>query len=298
VDDRLTTNRRGFFGRAWREALTAAPKLAPRPLAGVSGLTDSPAAPPEDPALPPFSSPIAAAPVAATEGLTLEDLLAHASEVGLAHRRDAIRSLARWSVRLTPAAGGRSRLGTAPDVLAEIDLSSVVAPELPTYGRLRFDADAVHHVDDAATVGADGESLEATRELLLPRVWSDGVEALALNNEERDGWQALRVWLAERQGVELHDQASGFLALHRLLGYPDETSGDMPLTCELLADGAVLDEPYPRMHPRAPEVASRTGRWRLLLQLSTGGLQRVYFWVAAEDLRAGDFSQVQVIRTA
>ena len=203
-----------------------------------------------------------------------------------------------FSVRLTPAADGRSWFG-GERYLAQIDLASVAAlgavSELPADGALRFDDDGATLLSAPGPVSA-AQSLEPTLELSLPRVWSAPVEALGLNADERIAWQALRVWLAERQNVELHDSTPGFLDLHRLLGYPDETGGDMPLMCELLEAGVVLEEPYPRMHPLSRELEVPSRRWRLLLQLSVGDRRRVYYWITAEDLAAGDFSRVRTIR--
>lgn len=333
MSERAGTNRRAFFGRAWRDALAAAPK----PFAVAAGMGDPPQAEPVPAPEPPrFSPALAAPPQPATGGMTLDDLLAQTVTVGLDGRAEAIRSLARWSVRLTPAPGGRSQLGGFPGLardvewpavegrplafLAQIDLThGAAAPPLPpAAGCLLFFADVDGTASGTAvdgrvlltsTLAADPrdrpplpgpvespQSLEHSLELSLPRVWSAPVEALDLRDVERDGWQELRAWLAERQRVELHDRTAGFLALHRLLGYPDETGGDMPLSCELLAAGAVLDEPYPRMHPLARALEPRAERWRLLLQLSVGGVERVYFWIASEDLDAAEFSRVRVIR--
>ena len=308
MSERPPTNRRAFFTRAWRVPPAPAPERSAA----------------ADPA-PATAEP--ARPGPATGSATLEDVLAHAVTVGLAARAGAIRSLARWSVRLTESAGGTSSLGGAPDLpgdvawpsadgrplpfVAQVDLGAVAAlgveAPLPAGGRLLVFAEpegtpfvrgSVLVVPGPVPGGtaSGGRPLEVSPELSLPRVWSAPVQALGLADDERDAWQALRAWLAERQGVELHDRASGFLALHRLLGYPDEKSGDMPLMCELSAAGADLADTAPLMHPLARELEARSGRWRLLLQLSVGERERVYAWVAAEDLDAGDLSRVRLIR--
>ncbi len=242
-------------------------------------------------------SPTTAAAVSGT--VTLDELLAQAAVAGLEGRSEAVRALARRSIRLTPDVAGRSSLG-GERCLAQIDLASIAAlgaaPALPAEGALVFADDRVGLVSAPGPVSG-AEPVQPSLELSLPRVWSAPVEALGLGTDERTAWIALRVWLAERQGVELHDSTPGFLALHRLLGYPDETGGDMPLRCELLDAGVAHDdEPYPRMHPRARELEPRSARWRLLLQLSVGDAERVYFWITAEDLEAGDFNRVRVMR--
>jgi hypothetical protein len=287
------SNRRAFFGRAWRDALAAAPKVAPKPFAIAAALRDAPGA--EAAAAP---SPLPAMPAIVSGSVTLDDLVVQAAVAGLQDRGDAVRALARHSVRLTPAADGRSSFG-GDQYLAQIDLASVAALgaalPLPADGWLMFSGDAVAVVSDRAP-DRGSQPLAASVELSLPRVWSAPVEALGLSTDERIAWQKLRVWLAESQGVELHDSTPGFLALHRLLGYPDETGGDMPLMCELLQAGVELDEPYPRMHPLARELEAQALRWQLLLQLSVGESERLYFWVIADDLDAGDFTRVRIIR--
>lgn len=160
----------------------------------------------------------------------------------------------------------------------------------------------------ASTVSLDtaappsSRSIELSSELQLPRVWSDCVQALELDQTEHDGWQRLRRQLAERQGVEVHDSTHVFQVTHRLLGYPDERRGDMPLACELLARGYVLGEDPPLTHPCAGEAAPYARRWRLLLQLSMdeelgwswgGRRERFYVWIDESDLANGDFERVR-----
>lgn len=286
------SNRRAFFGRAWRDALAAAPKVAPKPFAIAAALSD----PAEAEAV--ATPPLAPTPAIASGPVTLDSLVMQAAVAGLADHAEAVRTLARHSVRLTPAADGRSSFG-GDQYLAQVDLASVAAlgaaPHLPADGWLMFSADAVAVVS-ARAPDSGSQPLAASVELSLPRVWSAHVEAIGLSTDERIAWQKLRVWLAESQGLELHDSTPGFLVLHRFLGYPDETGGDMPLVCELLEAGVELDEPYPRMHPRARELEEQARRWQLLLQLSLGDTERVYFWITAEDFDAGDFTRVRVIR--
>src|ERR1700733_13133697 len=65
-------------------------------------------------------------------------------------------------------------------------------------------------VPGAATVSLDTgvppswRSIELSAERQLPRVWSDNVQALELDEAEHDGWQRLRQQLTRRQGVEGH----------------------------------------------------------------------------------------------
>ena len=98
-------------------------------------------------------------------------------------------------------------------------------------------------------------------QLVLPRVWSEPVQALDLSSDEHDAYVRLRDRLAVRQGVEIEHGGGAEVAYHRVLGYPDETTGTMPADCALV-DG--------------------DGPWRLLLQVSAGPTKRIYVWVRSE----------------
>jgi hypothetical protein len=163
-------------------------------------------------------------------------------------------------------------------------------------------------IPEAATTSLEAapprpvRSIELSPEFQLPRVWSDSVQALELEEAEHDGWQRLREQLAERQGVEVHDMTHGFQVMHRLLGYPDTRRGDMPLACELLDRGYILGDTPPLAHPCAAEAEPDAGRWRLLLQLSMDDelgwswgdrRERLYLWIDDGDLTNGDFSRVR-----
>jgi uncharacterized protein YwqG len=158
---------------------------------------------------------------------------------------------------------------------------------------------------DIRSAWAEGRRIRPSAELVLPRVWSEPVQALELSNAERDAWQEVRGHLATSQGTASDDPAAdASLAIHRLCGYPDERRGDMPLACELLARGLELGDDPPRVHPHAANLARHRGRWRMLLQLSAdaelgwewgSSQQRLYFWVDERDLTAGDFSRARAI---
>ncbi|HEX5145548.1 MAG TPA: DUF1963 domain-containing protein, partial [Conexibacter sp.] len=150
-----------------------------------------------------------------------------------------------------------------------------------------------------------GDAVALAPELVLPRAWSAPVEALALEGEEQLAWQALREHLADVQGVALGDAGRDDDApqsLHRLLGYPDERHGDMPLACELLDAGAEPGDEPPLAHPRAAELEPRAGRWQLLLQLSHDERvgwswgdrrARLYAWADERALAAGELAGVR-----
>jgi hypothetical protein len=255
--------------------------------------------------------------------VTVDELLAMAAEVGLGERLDAIRDLARDSVRVTlgdaQAAARASRLSAAPArsrepfCPARLDLADVAAvlgaeDPMPRDGMLSCiamgDGEYRVVVDDVAPAAERRLPVDLSVELQLPRVWSHSVQALALDTAEHDAWQLLREQLAERQGVELHDATWELQAIHRVLGYPDERNGDMPLICELLARGHELGDDPPRIHPAAAEAEQHAQRWRLLLQLTMDDelgwswgdwRERLYLWIDEQDLANGEFARVRAI---
>jgi hypothetical protein len=255
--------------------------------------------------------------------ITIDELLAMAREAGLGERLDAVRDLARDSVRVTlgdaQAAARASCLGEAPARAREpfcparLDLAEVAAVldaevAMPREGMLSCIAtgDGEYRVviDDVAPAAQRWHPVDLSVELQLPRVWSAAVQALELDPAEHDAWQQLREQLAERQGVDLHDATWELQAIHRVLGYPDERNGDMPLICELLARGHELGDDPPLAHPRAAEAEPHVGRWRLLLQLTIDdelgwswgdARERLYLWIDEQDLANGDFARVRAI---
>jgi hypothetical protein len=310
-------SRRAFLRGAWRDARAAAPQVASAVVPAVRPFLrgpDGPASPGRD----------VIDATAVKDTATVDELLSAATEFRLADRLECVRSLVRRSVRLVPAATavgtGRSRLG---EPLAQIDLAELtslgVGHGLPADGLLHLDCDIsdegprwrgpqavlVGHIPEGKVnpppaTHASAIALLLSVELSLPRVWSAPVAALDLDESEQQGWQELRGWLARRQGVELFDQVEVHLAAHRLFGYPDERTGEMPLICELLAAGAVIDD-HPIAHPRARELEALARRWRLLLQLSAAEelawpwaarYERLYFWIDEQRLEAGDLSEI------
>ena len=141
----------------------------------------------------------------------------------------------------------------------------------------------------------------ASPELTLPRAWSSPVQALGLRGDRVDRWEELRRRLAFAQGVDLTDQPARPLSIHRLLGYPDERTGQMAVWCELLERGVDLRGEPVFMHPMARQVQEDAVRWRLLLQASRDprlgwrwgeGYERLYVWVLDEELTERSFERV------
>lgn len=142
-----------------------------------------------------------------------------------------------------------------------------------------------------------GLPIRLSTELSLPRAWSAAVQSLDLDEDELTAWESLRTTLAHRQGIQLADAGpEPPPALHRLFGFADETTGAMPLACELMAAGHDVSDGYPAMHPQARASEAGAARWRLLLQLSpdpdlgwSWGTEacRLYIWVDRDDLAHG-----------
>lgn len=338
------SSRRGFLrslvGEVVRGAQEIAPVLnLPGDLTGASAqerglMVEAPAPIPRH--------TLRAAPVA--HPITLEQLLELAHENDLGERLDAVRTLARRSFRIThDDDGGEGPFGPdlPPGVrwphwngdglpfLTQIDLAALgedgAATPLPSHGLLSVfcAGGGALACNGPAPDGAvrvlwlDGEDTGRTTlaqrpatsssELMLPRVWAAPVQELGLDGLEQLAWQELRKQLAELQGIVLPDVVDGATeigALHRLLGYPDERIGTMPLACEFAARGIELEDGPVYGHSRATELAPYAHHWRLLLQLTVDEelgwswgerRDRLYIWIHEQDLAAHDFSRVWAI---
>jgi Domain of unknown function (DUF1963) len=235
-------------------------------------------------------------------------------------RDDTLRALAATGLRLTPADDGpsaRAWLGGAPELpdevewphwggalltlVAQIDLA---ATPLGLDGQLLLFFDTVRAPSgmQAGAAGSSralrvaaappppgGQPMRLDGELMLPSVWAPAVQGLGLGVVQQGAYQEVRRLLAQRQGVELEEGTGASTAYHRVLGLPDDVLGAMALTCELTSRGLDGDE-----WQAAPDAQAAAGRWRLLAQV-TRPEQRVFFWIASDDLDAGDFSRVWAI---
>ncbi len=260
---------------------------------------------------------------------TYEELLELADGYGLGHRRDAVREHCRVSVRLKLSGANEAAAWPPLDawpswkraplsLLLALELAELAAvcphAELPAAGTLCVfgatgDSPSGLTLEDAGRCQLvlteepvrGCPAVEASGELTLPRVWSDSVDALGLSSDEQEAWEQLRLSLAELQGVRAFDAESVPRAIHRLLGWPDERDGWMPLACALGEEGIELAGEVPALHPRAQEFGSRAGEWRLLLQLTEepglgwvwGGKGRLYVWIRERDLASGEFGRVR-----
>jgi hypothetical protein len=321
------TNRRGFlraFVRSAGEALVDATGMVNAELRE-PGERIEPDAAPSAPGPPPV--PLAqASPVA--RSLTVEEVLDLAAEDGLAHRADALRGLARAGTRLTPADGdgpARSSIGRAAATahgdgtvaaVADIDLADPALAGGPLPGSGRLIAQVIvprrapigpcsrAHVrvePDEFSERVEARPVELSTEMMLPRIWAAPVVALMFQETEQSAYIRLRERVAELQGVAVEDGDAEGVARHHLLGYPTETSGSMPLECELASRGLDLDTP---LHRVPQDVVAASARWRLLLQLTQdedggvilgAGTERLYLWIAQERLDRQDLSEVWAI---
>jgi hypothetical protein len=327
------SSRRGFLRSLVRESARSAQEAsrllnaAKRP----PGAGEQPAAPPQR------SAPALERARPAGRTATVDELLELAAEHGLEDRRDDLRGLARHSIRLTPPMVDDEPVGPwlfepvglldeavwplwsgeRLTLVAQLDLTDPALLDvdlpLPGDGRLLFlfaaiqapsgelavheGAGRVLHVPSPLVAPA-GARLSV--ELTLPRVWSAPVQALELDPVEHDGYLRLRRKLATLQDVELDDTFGTPIAYHRVLGYPNETSGLMALMCELVSRGQDARD----LGAAPGDVGDAAQRWRLLAQVTVsldgpynlgGEGGRLYFWITEQDLRAHDFSRVRAI---
>lgn len=148
--------------------------------------------------------------------------------------------------------------------------------------------------------------LVLSRELTLPPAHSFQLDPLELDATELAAWGLLRVRLAEVQGVVPEEHSPGPLTLHRLLGNAEPVYGrEMELDCQLAANGLDLSEGEGYADPKRDELEPGAAQWRLLLQLSSDPelgwdwsdpFGRIYIWIRADDLLAGEFDRVWPIR--
>lgn len=266
-------------------------------------------APPNVPATPtryPARAPMRAA--------TFNDLLALARAEGLMQRDDELRALARRSLRMTPieAAHADAWILTKDDwvatgdevLLALINLSAagIHGCELPGEGWLGLFVESVDGsaesdarrargvvLDMPAAVSGAAEPAALHPELVIPRRWHEAVQALDLDDIEAKAYERLRKRVHVLQGVETEADGGPGIAYHRLLGYPNETTGNMPADCvRALRSWSVADGP--ESDPVDPVLPSR--EWLLLAQISVGERRRAYVWIRQTDLEAGEFGKL------
>lgn len=294
------SNRRGFLRalglRAAQGAKEAADVAGPlvratSPLGSLDALLASPpdddapaqAAPAERQDAAP-ERPDAAPPTCA---LTVDELRAFAIDGGLSDQVDAIAALARPTARLVPmdapdgadawvdfaAAARVADDATAGEtvLLVQVDQSSpaLAGTALAADGWLVVFADTpsddstrIVRLGQPAALSPTMRPMALRAHLALPRVWNAAVQALELDAEQADAYVRLRDRVATLQGIDVEHGGGETRAYHRLLGYPDETTGRMPEDCAAIAGD---------------------GDWNLLAQISLPGTRRIYTWLRSDD---------------
>ena len=159
----------------------------------------------------------------------------------------------------------------------------------------------------SGTSGSDPPRIlsQVSRELVLPRAWSSRLSSLNLSDAEAMSWESLREWLADAQAARPSQPLpTQDHVVHRILGYPDYTGGDMQLICELCSQGYDVSPGSAAIHPQASKVEEESDRWELLAQFSAdetlgwrwrSGTKRLYYWIDRDALAIGDFANVWVI---
>ena len=264
------------------------------------------------PIVPPMPARVPAR--AAARAASLDELLALAHGEGLTQRDDGLRALARRSLRMTPIEPGHADawILTADDwgatgdevLLALIHLAATSTHDcsLPGEGWLALfveswdgstgsKASRAHGVslDTPAAIPNGAEPVALSSELVIPRRWHEAAQALEFDDGEADAYDRLRTRLQVLQGLENDDDGGLRIAYHRLLGYPNETTGNMPPQCaRAQRERSAADEV--ETDPGAPALPSR--EWQLLAQISVGRLRRAYVWIHQTDLEVGDFGHL------
>lgn len=165
---------------------------------------------------------------------------------------------------------------------------------------------AVIHVRDPSIVRGSASEPDGLRnvgkirrqslrfeEALLPPSWDHRELAeLDLSDEERDAL------------IDLRSSIYGDSPEHQIGGYPDPVQDpEMALECQLVSHGLYCGDATGYRDPRAEPLKAGASDWRLLLQMDSdeeldvmwGDVGMIYFWVRAEDARAGDFSRAWVV---
>jgi hypothetical protein len=245
---------------------------------------------------------------------SFEELLALAHAQGLTQRDDELRGLAKRSLRMTlvEPAHADAWILTSNDwivsgeevLLALINLKAATIHDcaLPGAGWLALFVEAdngpvgleIRHghgvvLELPAAISDAAEPVTLSPELVLPRRWHEAVQAMRLDNTEADAYDRLRTQMQLLQGTEDDGDGGPDIAFHRLLGYPNETTGSMPSDCaRALGDSYGAD----RLGFDVEDPGLPSHEWRLLMQISAGEQRRTYLWIRWTDLNAGEFGKL------
>jgi hypothetical protein len=245
---------------------------------------------------------------------SIDELLALAHAEGLTQRDDELRDLAMRSLRMTlvEPAHADAWILTSDDwiaagdevLLALINLEATTIHDygLPATGWLALFVEAggsvvgsevmrAHGVvlDVPAAISDAAEPVVLSPELVVPRRWHEAVQALEFDDTEAEAYDRLRTRSQLLQGVESDDDGGYEIAYHRLLGYPNETTGSMPSGCvRALRDWSAADG----LGSDVVDPVLPSYEWRLLTQISVGEQRRTYLWIRRTDLNAGEFGKL------
>jgi hypothetical protein len=181
--------------------------------------------------------------------------------------------------------------GGVETLVAQIDLAAAAQrePAVPSQGSLVLFVDPVAPGHNTALRTAHGIILDSPAmiepslapmafgaELVLPRLWHETVQRLEFDDTQAGAYLRVRARVRELQGVEDDDDGGLGIGYHRLLGYPNETTGTMPSECVR----------------GTSEGSSESADWRLLLQISTTARRRLFVWIRDADWRLGRFEHL------
>jgi hypothetical protein len=245
---------------------------------------------------------------------SFDELVALAHAEGLRYRDDELRRLATPSLRMTAVqpVHADAWILTSEDwstaghevLLAVVKLGPATTQDcqLPSMGWLALLVDASDSTEESnmrrargivsdvpAAISNAAEPVALSPELVLPRRWHEMVQALALDDTEAHAYDRLRTRAQLLQGVESDDDGGPDIAYHRLFGYPNETTGTMPLDCvRALRDSSAAEAlGLDVVDPVLPSY-----QWRLLTQISGGARRRTYVWIRQTDLDTGEFGEL------
>ena len=126
----------------------------------------------------------------------------------------------------------------------------------------------------------------------FPSCYRGPVNELSLTDEEFDEY------------CKLLDEPFNGGPKHQVSGFPSpEQQDDMELECQLVTNGLYCGDTSGYEDPRANQLRSCAGNWRLLLQLDTdddlnvmwGDAGMIYYWVEEDKAKKGDFSNVWLV---
>lgn len=86
---------------------------------------------------------------------------------------------------------------------------------------------------------------------------------------------------------------------HQIGGHPNQIQGDMARSCALVTQGIYLGRPPDLPREELDKLASESGGWKLLLQISSdddlglmwGDVGSLFWWMKTEDLAQGAWDQ-------